>query len=67
MRVFNVEMQNISDFEYDIYDLMGKSIVNSTGITKNSFSIDLSIYSKGLYFIKLYSKIGTITKKLVRK
>ena len=65
--VFNVEMQNISDFQYEIYDITGKSIVNSTDITKNSFSIDLSIYSKGLYFIKLYSKIGTITKKLVRK
>ena len=36
-------------------------------IDNNSFDIDLGNYSKGLYFLKLYSNLGSVTKKLILK
>jgi hypothetical protein len=60
-------MQNISDFKYDIYDITGKTLQNNVKINKNLFNIDLTKYSKGLYFVKLYSNLGSITKKLIVK
>ncbi len=62
---FNVEMKSISDFQYDIYDITGKAIMNKVDITNNAFKIDLNTYSKGVYFLKLYSAEGSITKKLI--
>lgn len=65
--IFKIKMQNISGFKYDIYDIRGKSIMNKVAIDNNSFHIDLRNYSKGLYFFKLYSNLGSVTKKLILK
>jgi len=65
--VFEIKMQNISGFKYDIYDIRGKSIMHKVEIDNNSFDIDLGNYSKGLYFLKLYSNLGSVTKKLILK
>ena len=65
--VFEIKMQSISGFKYDIYDIRGKSIMHKVEIDNNSFDIDLGNYSKGLYFLKLYSNLGSVTKKLILK
>jgi Zn-dependent metalloprotease len=65
--IFNIEMKSISDFRYDVYDITGKSVRNRIDIMNNSFKLDLSNYSPGIYFFKLYSNEGTITKKLMVK
>jgi bacillolysin len=65
--VFEIKMQNISGFKYDIFDIRGKSIMHKVEIDNNSFDIDLGNYSKGLYFLKLYSNLGSVTKKLILK
>jgi hypothetical protein len=31
----------------------------------NTFQLDLSTYSKGIYFFKVYSSEGAITQKLI--
>ncbi len=62
---FNIEMKSISDFRYDIYDITGKAIMNSVDIINNSFEVNLNDYSKGVYFFKLYSSEGSVTKKLL--
>jgi bacillolysin len=63
--IFNIKMENISEFKYDVYDITGKSLINKVSIENNSFQIDLSNYSKGLYFLKVYSNSGSVTKKLI--
>jgi bacillolysin len=63
--IFNIKMENISEFKYDVYDITGKSLINKVNIENNSFQIDLSNYSKGLYFLKVYSNSGSVTKKLI--
>ena len=65
--IFNIEMKNISDFHYEIFDISGKSITNKIEVTLNSFEINLSKYSHGIYFLKLQSNEGVITKKLIVK
>jgi len=62
---FNLKMQSISDFRYDIYDITGKAIMNSVDIINNSFEVNLNHYSKGVYFFKLYSSEASVTKKLI--
>lgn len=63
--IFNIKMKSISDFRYDVLDITGKSIMSRMNINDNSFKVDLSNYSKGIYFFKLYSGEGAITKKLI--
>jgi hypothetical protein len=63
--IFNIKMKSLEDFTFDIYDITGKIIMSKIDIVKNEFNLDLSSYSKGLYFIKLKSSVGTITKKLI--
>lgn len=63
--VFNIKMKSITDFQYAIFDMTGKTIINKTDIVNNNFMIDLSHHAKGVYFIKLTSDVGVITKKLI--
>ena len=65
--VFTIKMKNILDFHYEIFDISGKLITNKIDVTVNSFEINLSKYSKGIYFLKLQSNKGVITKKLIIK
>jgi Zn-dependent metalloprotease len=65
--IFNIKMKSITDFQYNIYDITGKVIMSKIDITKNNFNLDMSNYTKGIYFIKLTSDAGSITKKLIVK
>ena len=65
--VFTIKMKNILDFHYEIFDISGKLITNKIDVTVNSFEINLSKYAKGIYFLKLQSNKGVITKKLIIK
>ena len=58
-------MKSISDFHYNVYDITGKEITTRTEVMNNTFQLDLSTYSKGIYFFKLTSNEGAITKKLL--
>jgi Zn-dependent metalloprotease len=63
--IFNVKMKSISDFRYEVLDITGKSIMSRMSINNNTFKVDLSNYSKGIYFFKLFSSEGAVTKKLI--
>ncbi|MCF7561162.1 M4 family metallopeptidase [Sabulilitoribacter multivorans] len=63
--IFNVQLKSLSNFSFELFDITGKSIMNSVNVTENSFEIDLSQHSQGVYFFKLKSNEGTLTKKLL--
>jgi len=63
--IFNIKMKSISDFQYNIYDITGKEMTARTEVMNNTFQLDLSTYSKGIYFFKVYSSEGAITQKLI--
>jgi len=49
-----------------IYDVLGKQVY--LNLVKNSFTlktIDVSRFTKGMYFIKIDSEFGSLTKKLI--
>ena len=43
-------MKSITDFQYNIYDITGKVIMSKIDITKNNFNLDMSNYTKGIYY-----------------
>jgi len=65
--VFNLQLKNLSNLNFDLYDITGKTIMRKIPVESNDFFINLKQYQKGLYFIKFKSDIGIITKKLILK
>ena len=63
--IFNIELKSLSNISFDVYDITGKTILNRIDIKTNKSVLNLSNYSEGIYFIKLISEDGTITKKLI--
>lgn len=54
--------------ELKVFDIMGK-IIWSTGASANTvFSIDISAYSAGIYYVRCVNELGEIeTKKLIKQ
>ena len=52
--------------EVKIYDIMGKKVGTHTA-TKKSFSLEIKLLEKGIYFIKVNAADYNITKKLIVK
>jgi len=55
-----------STTSYQIYDILGKKILNGT-VTTNNKKINVSSLKKGIYILKLETSNGSITKKLIRE
>lgn len=54
--------------EITISNITGKLMFNKqASIANNQLQLDLSAYDKGLYFVKIQSRDGVITKKLILK
>ncbi len=63
--VFNIKLKSISNLKFDIYDITGKVVMSKLNVLENNFKLDLSNYAKGIYFMKIQTDLGSITKKLV--
>jgi hypothetical protein len=62
--IFNVKAEAIESIE--VYDLYGKLIFKSSD-RNNSSVVDLSGYSKGVYYLKLQTDEGTGSQKIIFK
>ncbi len=53
--IFNIQWENASEVSYDVYDITGKIIYSKKNmdISENTSSVDLSNYTKGMYFLKI--------------
>lgn len=63
--IFNIKMKSITEVKFDIYDITGKLIMRKSNIIENNYKLDLTNYSKGIYFMKINSDLGSVTKKLL--
>lgn len=53
---------------YAVYNMLGqKIIINNTPESANSFSIDISDFEKGVYFVKLHNSNQTKTIPFIKK
>ena len=62
--VFNIIINDLDETTVQIIDVTGKTILSSI-IYGDKKTIDFSNQSEGIYFLKLTSKKGIITKKIV--
>jgi hypothetical protein len=61
----NIETNYKTELNYEILNLLGKSITFSSFIEKTN--IDISYYPKGIYFIKIISDEQTLIKKFIKE
>ena len=66
--VVNLKWNTSEDVSIRIYNSLGKLIFYSKKVNlSNNFKVDVSSFNSGIYFVKLNSTKGEITKKLILK
>ena len=63
--IFNIKLQNVSEFDYSVTDITGKVIMKELNISNTNFRLDMSALSTGMYFLKIDSEGRSMTKKLI--
>ena len=69
--LFQIDISGLENTDYDlsIYNSIGSKVfgdkVNYSGQSKKSWKIDLSTYSKGIYFVRLQSKGQIKVKRII--
>jgi len=64
--IFNISTK-IPEFNFSIYDVTGKLILkqDKAKTTNNNYSLDISNYTSGVYFLTITSQNTKVTKKLL--
>jgi len=67
--IFNIKTKNMTSFNYNIYDVTGKVILEKQNVktSNNEHQINIGNYAKGVYFLNLYNDSVKVTKKLIIK
>ena len=65
----NILVQQEVEADVRIFDVLGKLMVYQADINlgNNIHTIDVSDFSNGVYFVRINSNAGTITKKIMKK
>lgn len=65
--IFNIKTQNQLK-NITVFNTLGKTIKTISDFTSDSYSVDLSQYSNGMYFLKITDNKGhSIVKRIIRK
>jgi hypothetical protein len=62
---FKVVCEDASQFQCQVIDQLGKTIISTTVQKDLSDELDLTSFPKGLYFVRLTNETGSCTKKLM--
>lgn len=61
-----IQLNSVNEnYNLEIVDLQGKLIYNQATSNSVSITIDVSKYSKGIYFVKLYNEQASVIQKLI--
>jgi hypothetical protein len=64
--VINIRWNGNENPSVRIYNSLGKLVYYAKNVNlRNTFQVETSNFSEGLYFVKLSSSLGEITKKVV--
>lgn len=63
---FRVQNSELRIENVEVYDVYGK-LITSVKVEDNSIVIDLSDNASGVYFTRIFTEKGTITKRIVKK
>ncbi|MEM7186189.1 MAG: T9SS type A sorting domain-containing protein [Bacteroidota bacterium] len=51
-----------------VFDLTGKQVIFQLDVAvENTYALDISSLNSGVYFVRINSEIGTVTKKLIKQ
>ena len=57
-----------TEADFSVFDLLGKLVIYQPNVSiSQSHSIDVSKLNNGVYFVRINSDAGTITKKIIKK
>ena len=67
--IFNIKTKTPQAFNYDIFDITGKLILQQKNVKANNsqHQIDISNYASGIYLLEIYNQQSKIVKKLMLK
>jgi hypothetical protein len=57
-----------TEADFSVFDLLGKLVIYQPNVSiSHSHTIDVSKLNNGVYFVRINSDAGTITKKMIKK
>ncbi|GAA4759149.1 MULTISPECIES: T9SS type A sorting domain-containing protein [Flavobacterium] len=62
----NIDFQNLTNASVTIYDVNGR-LLRANNLTELSNTIPTSDFQKGIYFFKIQSNEGSVTKRIVKE
>jgi len=66
--IVTIDFKQVLDVDISIYDVLGKLVIYQPNIYMNDdHQIDVSQLRSGVYFIRMNTEIGSVTKKLIKK
>jgi hypothetical protein len=66
--ILSYKCTSVRDIDINVSDVSGRSMLtskNKTVVGENSFPIDVSVFPKGIYMIKIVDKENTVVQKLI--
>ncbi|WP_242202998.1 T9SS type A sorting domain-containing protein [Aestuariivivens insulae] len=66
---FNINTKTMQHFGFSVTDITGKLVMQhpKVEVKNNNYTLDMSHYASGIYFLNITSERGKITKKLILK
>jgi uncharacterized Ntn-hydrolase superfamily protein len=65
--LLNIRSNGFTINSLNIFDMQGRRIYNHSENGDNAIVINMSSYQSGVYFVKVDTEIGSITKKIIKK
>ncbi|MFK5983202.1 MAG: choice-of-anchor B family protein [Flavobacteriaceae bacterium] len=65
--IINIDSPQSLIKSIDIYDLSGRKILSKLNVNKNSLELNFSSFKTTIYFVKIQTEFGTITKRVIKK
>ncbi|MVO09546.1 T9SS type A sorting domain-containing protein [Flavobacterium sp. TP390] len=66
--LYTVSTKNQQIEAIEVYDISGKNILNQNNFkSSNEIMLDLTHASNGIYFMKISTDVGSITKRIIKK
>ena len=65
--IFNIKTTTVNKFNINVYDVTGKVILQQNNIKpdNNTYTLDISEYASGMYFLNITTETSKVTKKII--
>ncbi|MFK7775640.1 MAG: T9SS type A sorting domain-containing protein [Saprospiraceae bacterium] len=64
--ILNIKMENPSLTNFSIFDIYGKKVLEKTEVNQNEIQLSTSIFSPGVYFLRIEIEGKELVKKIIK-